>query len=140
MIRTSSSLPLRLVTCGAISLLAVACTNVPKYKKTSGKYDEWKSYEGSHFQPSSGTVTAVDLKANTITLGAGKDPKVLTVTPTTRVMHDATDVPLAQVPLNTEIKYTMTSDGTRLLTVWFGHRLNANVHHAPAKKDQNTFF
>lgn len=128
----------RIALCGTLLLLP-ACENVPKYKKSSGKFDEWGSYEGKHFNPSSGNVTATDLKANTITVASGKDIKVLTVSADTRIIHEGTDITLAELPLKTEVKYRMSDDGTQLLSVWFGHRL-AQPHPAAAQHRSPSYF
>lgn len=124
----------------AATLLLPACQNVPKYKKSGGKFDEWKEYEGKNFAPTSGTIAAIDTTAHTVTISDGKDSHVLPVTAATRIMHEGTDVPLAQLPLKTEVKYTVSQDGTRLLTIWYGHRLNQNHPAAAQHKEQNSFF
>jgi hypothetical protein len=120
-------------------LLMTGCQNVPKYKTASGKFDEWKGYEGRNFAPSSGTVTAVDATANTVTISRGKDSKVYPVTAQTRIMHEGDDIPLAKLPLNTAVKYTISQDGQRLLTLWYGHAINRT--RAPQQhQDKNTFY
>jgi hypothetical protein len=119
-----------------------ACQNVPKYKKSNGKFDEWGSYEGKNFKPSSGTITATDLKANTVTITRGTNSRVFPVTPQTRIMHEGTDITLAQLPLNEAVKYTLAGDGTQLLTIWYGHGV-AQLHGGPQHKSQssqNTYF
>jgi hypothetical protein len=113
----------RLAVCAAIALLVSACQNVPKYKKSNGKFDEWSSYQGKHFEPSHGVVSAINPAAGTVTITNGKDVKVFPVTANTRIIDEGTDIPLAQLPLNEAVKYTVTEDGAHLLTVWYGHRL-----------------
>lgn len=103
-------------------LLVSACFSVPKYKRANGRFDEWELYETKHFYPSNGTVTAVDPAAGTVTILNGKNSRVFTVTAGTRIMHEGTDIPLAQLPLNQTIKYTLSQDGSRLLTIWYGTR------------------
>jgi hypothetical protein len=111
---------------------------VPKYKKSSGKFDEWKGYEGRNFEPASGIVTAVDAAANTITVFAHGKNVVINVLPTTRIMHEGTDITLAQLPLNSTIKYTFSDDGTQLRTVWYGH--SQAVRHNASAKEKNSLF
>jgi hypothetical protein len=120
--------------CAVAFLLLPACQNVPKYKKSNGRFDEWQSVEGKHFAPSTGTVAAVDLQANTVTITKSADTRVVTVTPHTRIIHEATDIPLAQLPLNQDIRYTMSTDGQQLLTIWYGHLLYAPQRPAAQKK------
>ena len=107
-------------------------------RRRSGKFNEWQSYEGKHFAPESGTVTAVDPATSKVTIARGNAVKVLTVTPDTRIMHEATDIPLAQLPLKTSIKYTLSDDGKQLLTIWYGHRLTP--HRAAPQKDRYSYF
>ena len=60
------------------------------------------------------TVTAIDVAANTITITTGKATHVFTITPETRLIHEAADIPLAQFPLNHSVKYRRVSeDGKR---------------------------
>jgi hypothetical protein len=134
----SRTTPFLLALC-AILLLA-ACQNVPKYNKASGKFDEWGQYEGKNFSPSSGNITATDLKANTVTISRGRNSKVFPITPQTRIMREATDITLAQLPLNQAVKYTLSDDGKQLLTIWYGPHTNPVQHAAPQHKAQNSFF
>ena len=113
----------RLAVCAAMLLVVSACMDRPKYKHSNGRFPEWEGYESKHFYPSNGIVTAVDTTANTVTVGLGDKAKVLTVTHTTRILHEGTDIPLAQLPLNQNVKYVMSEDGKDLLSIWFGTRL-----------------
>ena len=115
-------------------LLLSACTDVPKYKRSSGRFDEWGGYEGKHFKPSSGVVLAIDPKAGTVTISHGKEGKTYPVTAETRIIHEDQDIPLAQLPLQTEVKYTTFQDGSTLRTIWFGHRLGQFLRRPPQKK------
>jgi hypothetical protein len=117
-----------LASCAAALLLLPACQNVPKYKRSSGKFAEWSSYEGRSFSPSNGKVTAVDPVAQTITIANGDNTKVYPVTSETRIMHEGDDITLSQLPLNQDIKFTMSEDRKRLLTVWYGTQLNTAPH------------
>ncbi|HEX4086817.1 MAG TPA: hypothetical protein VHY22_18025 [Chthoniobacteraceae bacterium] len=116
-----AKLPTRIILCASIALLAAACQNAPRYKKGSGKFDEWQSYQGKGFAPSGGHVAAVDVAAGTITMSTGKDTRVLKVTKETRIIHEDTDIPLAQLPLNQGVKYVMSQNGKRLMSVWYGN-------------------
>ncbi len=119
----------------AAALFAAACTNIPKYHPANGEFNDWQTYETKHFSPASGTVTAIDTTANTITIKKGKDLKVYPVLPDTRIIHESTDIPLAQVPLNQPIKFTLSQDGTRLLIVWWGtHTYEYHYVRAARKK------
>jgi hypothetical protein len=129
--------PLRAATTAAALLLLCACQNVPKYKHSSGRFDEWSDYEGRNFQPASATVLAVDPAANTVTVIQHEKNVVLNVLPTTRIMHDGTDITLAQLPLNKPIKYTMSEDGTQLRTIWYGE--NSESIHRAASKSKSGF-
>jgi hypothetical protein len=113
-------LSLALGLCAAAILLCAGCQNVPKYKRSSGKFDEWGMYQGNGFKPAEGTVTAVDVAAQTITIRAGKNAKVFTVTPDTRLVHDGDDITLAQFPLNTTVEFTVLNGGKELHSVWYG--------------------
>jgi hypothetical protein len=128
-----SRIPSRIALCAAAALLVTACQNVPKYKKSNGKFDEWSGYEGKHFHPSTGVVSAIDTTANTITISTGKDSKVYPVTAQTRIIHEGADIPLAQLPLNQQVKFTLSDDGVQLLTVWYGSHL-FEYQHAAVKK------
>jgi len=122
----------------AVALLMCACQNVPKYKKTNGKkFDEWGSYEGRHFEPSNGTVAAVDPAANTVTILQGRDTKVFTLSPATRIIHEGTNIPLAQLPLQQQVKFTLSDDGKQLLTIWYGERLYTFHIPHPGQQTQN---
>lgn len=126
--------PTRLTALAAALLLLPACQNVPKYKRSSGKFDEWKSFEGRNFSPSNGTVGATDPTAGTITITQQDGTNIVyPVTSETRIMHDGTDITLAQLPLKQAIKFTLTDDHKRLLTVWYGTHTN-NAAHASSKK------
>jgi hypothetical protein len=114
--------------CTAALVLLSACQNVPRYKRASGKFDEWSTYQGKNFSPSSGTVLAVDTAANTITIKREETSIVCDVTPKTRITHEAADITLAQLPLNQAIKFTLAGDGKTLLTVWYGIHINASTH------------
>lgn len=120
--------------------LLCACQNVPQYKHSGGKYDEWKSYDQKTYQPSNGTIVAVDSAAGAVTILRGKNKKVFTVTPATRIMHQGQAITLAQLPLNQVVKYTLAPGSTELRTIWYGHLLNANQQHPGAHQEQNTFF
>lgn len=113
--------------CVAALCLLPACQNVPKYKRASGKWDEWSGYEGKAFSPSTGTVAAVDLTANTITIAQSKGPRVFSVTPATRIMHEGTEIALAQLPLNQQIKFLLAANHKDLVTVWYG-RYEEGMH------------
>jgi hypothetical protein len=117
-------------------MLVSACQNVPRYKNSNGEFDEWGSYEGKNFSPSNGTVTAVDLAAQSISIAKGKSSQVYLVTPTTRLMHEGTDITLDQVPINHAVKYTLAKDHLHLLTVWYGIHTNvsARAAHVARKK------
>jgi hypothetical protein len=114
----------RLILCVAALALLCGCQNVPKYKRSNGKFAEWSEYEGKSFSPSRGTVTAVDLKANAITIGSGKDSRVWPVTSTTRIINEGTDVPLSQLQVNQDVRYVTTPDRKELISVWYGKDLN----------------
>jgi hypothetical protein len=123
MLRIVPALPSRVAACAAAALLLSACQNVPKYKRSNGKFDEWGSYEGKNFQPSNGTVVAIDPTANTITIKKGEVSKDYPVTAETRLMHEGTDITLAEFPINTQVKFSLSEDGSHLDTVWYGHHL-----------------
>jgi len=108
--------------CAAAILLCTACQNVPKYKRSGGKFDEWAMYQGKGFSPSDGTVTAVDATAQTITIKTEKNVKIFNVTPDTRLLHNGDDITLAQLPLNTEVKFTVLDGGRELHSVWYGQQ------------------
>lgn len=125
--------------CGAALLLLLpGCQNVPKYKRSSGKFPEWETYEGKHFSPSNGTVTAVDTTASTVTITQGTATRVLTVTPETRIIHEAADVPLSQLPLNQQVKISLSEDGKRLISIWYGHRLFTYPRRNQSRQKQQT--
>jgi len=127
------------VAAGAAALLVVCgCQNVPKYKHGGGKFDEWKAYQGSHFEPVQGTLTAVDKETGSVTIGQGSKANTFTVTPSTRIMHDTADVSLADIPLNQQVQYTLSDDGKRLLTIWYGQKQNQVAH--PSKPAQRTTY
>ena len=116
-----------------LATFVTGCQNVPKYKHAGGNYDAWKGYQDNHFKPKGRhRHAAIDLKAGTITVSKGREQKVLTVNPNTRIMHEDKDITLAQLPVNTAVKYSMSDDGTRLTTVWYGH--SHDVHHPAAPK------
>jgi hypothetical protein len=121
-VKATPPLSWRLAACAAALLLIAGCQNVPKYKKSSGKFNEWKSYEGDYVKPIEGIVTAVDPAAHTITIQHGDATKVFPVTADTRLMHQGDDITLAQLPINQGIRYTLSEDGSHLLTVWYGRR------------------
>jgi hypothetical protein len=123
--------------CAIALLLLPGCQNIPKYKNSNGKFDEWQSVEGKHFAPSVGTVSAIDLQASTVTVTKGAATRVLTITPRTRIIHEAADISLAQLPLHQDIRYTMSSDGQQLLTIWYGHLLYAPQRPAAQKKQSS---
>jgi hypothetical protein len=129
----------RIVACALALLLVSACQNVPKYKRSNGKFNEWSSYEGKNFSPSRGTVAAVDTAANSVTIIDGKNTKVFTVTPATRIMHEGADITLAQLPLHQEIKFTMADDRKQLLTIWYGVHLDT-FHRPVVQKAKNSLF
>ncbi len=114
----------------AAALLVSGCQNVPKYKRSGGKFDEWGTYQGKGFSPSNGTVLAVDAAANTITIKREDSPMVYSVTPKTRIMHEGTDITLDKLPIGQAIKFTLAADGKGLLTVWYGSHINASTHAA----------
>jgi len=115
MIRIAPSLA-----CATALLLLAGCQNVPKYKKSSGKFNEWASYEHRKYTPADGIVTAVDTAARSITITQGGKSSVFAVTAATRIMHEGTDIPLGQLPLNQAVKFTLADDRAQLLTVWYG--------------------
>ncbi len=129
-IRSSAGFRWRFFAWAAALLIVSGCQNVPKYKRSSGRFDEWGSYQGKSFSPLLGTVTAVDTAGQTITISRAAITTVFTVTPTTRMMHEGTDITLAEVPVNQAVKYTVASDGKRLLTVWYGTHTYASAHAA----------
>ena len=131
--------PLRVAATTACVLLLCACQSVPKYKKSNGKFDEWKDYEGRNFQPTSAVVVSVDAAANTVTVAEHGKNVVLNVLPTTRIMHEGTDIALVQLPVHTEIKITFSEDGTQLRTIWYGEHSNA-IHHGSGAKPKNSFY
>jgi hypothetical protein len=131
-----TSRPIRIAATASCLLLLCACQNVPKYKKSSGKFDEWKAYQGDNFEPSSASVTAVDVAANTVTVSEHGKRVVLNVLPTTKIMHEGDDITLAQLPVKTEIKFTFSEDGKQLRTIWYGH--SEAVHHNAQTKDKNS--
>jgi hypothetical protein len=110
----------KFIPCALALLLLSGCQNVPKYKRSSGRFDEWVSYQGKNFTPIVGTLSGVDLSAQTITVTRGTKVALFPVTPETRIMHEGTDITLAQLPLNQTIKFTLSADGQRLLTIWYG--------------------
>jgi hypothetical protein len=114
----------------AAALLLPACQNVPKYKRSGGKFDEWGTYQGKGFSPSNGAVLAVDTAANTITIKREDTPIVCSVTPRTRIMHEGTDITLDELPINHAIKFTLAADGRSLLTVWYGAHTNTSTRAA----------
>lgn len=120
-------------------LLLASCANVPKYKRSNGKFDEWRSYEGTNFGPHSGTLVAVDVQGNTVTIVRGKNQRVYPVTADTRVMHEGTDIPLSKLPLNQQIKFTVSDDGQRLLTIWYGKGVAPLRAAPPPKAERNTY-
>ncbi|MGA3169409.1 MAG: hypothetical protein ABSE62_00190 [Chthoniobacteraceae bacterium] len=116
----SRKFPFRIAGCAAAALVISACANAPRYKPSSGHWDEWQTYETKHFSPSDGVVTAIDVAANTVTIRRGKDTKVYPVTADVRIIHEGTDVPLAQIPIHQQVKFALSQDGQRLLSIWFG--------------------
>jgi hypothetical protein len=136
---TIPSRPLRIAATASCLLLLCACQNVPKYKKSSGKFNEWAGYQGNRFGPSIGTVTAVDAAANTITVSEHGKNMPLIVLPTTRIMHNQTDIALAQVPLHAEIKFRLSEDGKQLRSIWYGEHSDA-VHRNAQPKDKNSVY
>ena len=131
--------PARIAATAVTLTLLCACQNVPKYKKSSGKFNEWAGYQGSGFEPSSGIVSAVNATANTVTVSGHEKSVTLTVLPTTRIMHEGSDITLAQLPIHTEIKYTFSEDGKQLRTIWYGEHSEA-IHHNTQAKDKNSLY
>jgi len=130
-------LPPRVIACaGALLLLVSACQLSPKHRMSNGKFPEWDAVQGKHFFPSNGSVTAIDTTASTVTIVHGKDTKVYPVTANTRIIHEGTDIPLAQLPLNQAVKYSLSTDGKRLLSIWFGERLY--TYHRPGSAANRT--
>jgi len=123
----------QLIASVSLLLLLPACQNVPKYKKSSGKFDEWGGYQGKTFSPTDGTDTAIDLTAQTITIGKGAGSHTYPVTSDTRILHDGEDITLAQLPVNQQIKYTLSEDHTHLITVWYTSHSTATP--TPAKQN-----
>ena len=123
----------RIAACAALLLLFSACwtpwTPPPKYKRANGRFPEWDSYESKHFYPTNGIVTAIDTTANTVTVGHGDESRVLAVTPKTRILHEGTDISLAELPVNQNVKYLVSADGKESLSIWFGTRLY--TYHPP---------
>jgi hypothetical protein len=109
--------------CVAALILVSGCQVSPKHHMASGKFAEWKTVEGKHFSPMNGIVTAIDPTASTVTIDHGKESKVYPVSPTTRIIHEGTDIPLAQLPVPQTVKYSLSVDGKKLLSVWYGNRL-----------------
>ena len=138
MIRLIPAAPVRIAAALALTLLC-ACQNVPKYKKSSGKFNEWSGYEGRNFSPSEGIVVAVNPSASTLTVLARGKNVVLNVLPTTRILHEGTDITLAQLPLKQVIKFRISEDGKELRSIWYGEHSNA-VHHNVAAKSKNSMF
>ena len=125
---------------GAITsaLILAGCTDAPKYKKSSGNFNEWRTYEGTSFEPVTAVLSGVDLQANTVTLNKGSATRTFTVTPSTRILHEKADITLAQIPLNTEVKYSVSQDGSRLLSIWYGRMVNAS--HQTAHTTRTSYF
>jgi hypothetical protein len=114
--------------CAGALLLISACGDVPKYKHSNGRFPEWAGYEGKHFYPANGTVTAIDATAHTVTIGSGDKASVFAasvfaITPSTHIVHEGADVTLAELPLNQKVKYIRSKDGKALVSIWFGTRL-----------------
>jgi hypothetical protein len=133
------NIPIRAASTALALLLLCGCQNVPKYKKSSGKFNEWKGYEGENFSPESGSVVSVDASANTVTVAAHGKTLVLTVLPSTRVMHEGTDVPISQLPVGKEIKFTYSEDGKELRTIWYGEHSNGIRHNVQAKSKNSLY-
>jgi hypothetical protein len=68
-------------------------------------------------------LIAVDPAANTVTIKKGENSKVYSIGPDTRILHEGAEIPLAQFPVNTPVKFSMASDGAHLATLWYGHHL-----------------
>ncbi len=128
----------RIAGCAAALLVVTACQDVPKYKNHAGKFNEWATYEGKEFHPSNGTVGAVDPAGQTLTIMRNQTPTVFAVTPATRIMHEGTDITLAELPLGQAIKFTVSRDGKRLLTVWYGKVMI--TRHPVAPRNKSTLF
>jgi hypothetical protein len=120
------------------ALILAGCTDAPKYKKSSGNFNEWRTYEGTKFEPETAVLSGVDLKANTVTFSKGASAKTFTVTPSTRILHEKVDITLAQIPLNTKVKYSVSQDGSRLLSIWYGRAVNAS--HQAAHTTRTSYF
>jgi hypothetical protein len=131
--------PARIAATAVTLTLLCACQNVPKYKKSSGKFNEWSGYEGQNFSPSEGIVVAVNPPANTVTVLVRGKNVVLNVLPTTRVLHEGVDITVAQLPLNQAVKIRFSKDGKELRSIWYGEHSNA-VHHNVAAKSKNSLF
>jgi hypothetical protein len=129
----------RSLACAATALLLCACQNVPKYKHGNGNFNEWATYESGNFKPAHGNVIAVDAAAHSITIGKGKETRVFAVTPSTRIIHETTDITLAQLPVGEAVRFTVSEDGTRLMSVWYGQQLNA-YHRPVAAKPKNSLY
>lgn len=124
----------RLSACIAALLLLPACQNVPKYKRSNGRFDEWAGYEGKNFKPSEGTDTAIDTTAQTITVLQGTNTRVYLVTADTRIMFNGDDITLTELPLNEKIKFTLEKDHQHLVTVWYGTHTNASIGVGSARR------
>ena len=131
-------LHLRTAACAAAVLLVCACENTAKFKRSNGKFPEWETYESKHFFPSNGTVTVIDTTANSVTIVHGKDSNVYPVTSATRIIHEGTDIPLAQLPVNQPVKYTLSEDGHRLISIWYGQRLYTYQRPGSQAKKQSS--
>jgi hypothetical protein len=114
--------------CASLALLTTACQNAPRFKKGQGKFNQWGSYEGKGFEPSPGTVTAIDTAANTVTISNGKEVRTFPVTANTRIIHEDQDIPLAQLPVNQAVKFRVADSGRQLVSVWYGTRTFAFAH------------
>jgi hypothetical protein len=112
-----------LAACAGSLLLSACFYDAPKYKPGNGEFPEWETYESKHFSPANATITAVDLKANTITFATGKYTKTFPVLPSTRIIHEGTDIPLSQLPVNQPVKIVFSQDGSSIISVWFGVHL-----------------
>jgi len=130
--------PFRIAGCAAAAFIVSACADGPRYKPSSGHWDEWGSYETKHFSPSNGVVTAIDVAANTITIRKGKETVTYPVTDKTRILNEGNDVTLAQIPIHQQVKFTLTEDGQRLLGVWFGTQTFQYRQSASARQHQSS--
>jgi hypothetical protein len=126
-------IPIRAASTALALLLLCGCQNVPKYKKSSGRFNEWQGYQGQNFEPETGSIVSVDAAANTVTVAEHGKNVVLNVLPATRLMHEGADVTISQLPVGKEIRFTFSGDGKELRTIWYGEHLEGARHNVQTK-------